>query len=388
MRRFNYIEDYGLIGITIKGYITQLYKEINLLIDSHPIYTKALKVIEHFKFKYENLSEVSAAILKDLLQPYSVEYCMEHGKYPSDASKIGVEFEKDLNIIFKLEEELKLIALEKWETELTNFDNIVNGEDFIIVGHASRKLPGIPENYNYKTGKLSKQYLSCSVFSDKELNTFDEQKVVYVTNVDRNNYISSSNDDSLTSETSYPIFETLKEIELNGVIHYIKSGFTNDRNRAVTTISTPRLIETLSIEREIEENGSLFEYEDILTNEVVLDRTNTKVFGALLLGNGCDLLIDEYLYLKKNNIEFKCLNKGLYKQKYGIDMYNEKEYNEFLKSISKLYVNINNGKYTTEELLGYYNEVVIPMKYSPEIIDIIKQSLGNLEFEEHNFKNR
>jgi len=249
-------------------------------------------------------------------------------------------------------------------------------------------LPGIPENYNYKTGKLSKQYLSCSVFSDKELNTFDEQKVVYVTNVDRNNYISSSNDDSLTSETSYPIFETLKEIELNGVIHYIKSGFTNDRNRAVTTISTPRLIETLSIEREIEENGSLFEYEDILTNEVVLDRTNTKVFGALLLGNGCDLLIDEYLYLKKNNIEFKCLNKGLYKQKYGIDMYNEKEYNEFLKSISKLYVNINNGKYTTEELLGYYNEVVIPMKYSPEIIDIIKQSLGNLEFEEHNFKNR
>lgn len=388
MRNFDYRKDYGLIGITIRGYITQLHKEISLLMDTNPIYSKALQVIEQFKLKYENLSAVSSLILKDLLEPYPFEYCYKHGNYPEDASSLGIQFENDLKNIFKLEDELRLVALENWKNELTNFDDIENGEDFIVVGHAAYFSPGTPDFSNYRAGEHSKQFLSCTLFSDKELNTFNQIKTVFITNVDQDNYISSSSEDSVTGEFRSTSFETLKEIKENGFSHYIKVGYTNNMHKAVTTISTPRLIEELSIKREVEENGSLFEYEKSLTNEVVLDRTNTKISGALLISNGCDLLINEYLNFKKNNIKFKCINKGLYKKKYGMDEYSEKEYNEFLNSISRLYNDIDNYIYTNEELLGYYNEVVVPMKYNSEITNMIKQSLGNLEFGEHEFKSK
>ena len=38
-----------------------------------------------------------------------------------------------------------------------------------------------------------------------------------------------------------------------------------------------------------------------------------KSKGAVILSNGCGVLIDKYLYLKENDIPFKCINKGLYR---------------------------------------------------------------------------
>lgn len=74
------------------------------------------------------------------------------------------------------------------------------------------------------------------------------------------------------------------------------------------------MIEELSIQRELKDSGELYRYNS-QTNEVVLDRTKTRVVGALLLSNGCDLLLGEHINLKQRGIRFKCINKGLYRQK-------------------------------------------------------------------------
>ncbi len=378
MRKFNYLEDYGLISSTVNGYITQMYKEIELLQEneSNPIYEKAICLMDEFKKKYPDLLSVYLEIIDDLVKPCNVEYALKYKKYPEDASNLGIELEKDLKKIFFLEEELRMVAVQNWQSRLTRYDDIVNGEDFMIVAHASRNLPGTNDYSNYKSGKYSCQYLSCSLLSSNEFNTFNRTKTIFMVSIDGANYISSSSYDSVTADFSNPSFETLKEIQDAGGSHFIKVGFTNSSDKAVTTISTPDLIERLSIERELQQNGEPFCYDKSLTNEVVLDRTTTKITGALLLSNGCDLLLDEYLTFRHNNISFKCLNKGLYREKKGLSAYTKEEYDEFIRLLDNLGEYISQNNLSSSFLLNYYNDVVLPMKYSDEINSIIRRKLS------------
>lgn len=378
MRNFNYIKDWNIISTTIKGYITQMDKEINLLQEqeNNQLYVKAAQLINEFKSKYSNLSSLESLICNDLTSKSNVEYYFKYKKYPFDASSIGLEFEKDLKRIIFLEDELRELAILSWQTKLTSFSDIINGEDFMIVGHASYNLPGTKDCLNYKRGEYTRQFLSCSLLSNNELNTFNSIKIVFLSDVNSNNYISSSSFDSVTNESNKSSFQTLKEIYDGKNMHYIDVGYMNDIEKSVTTISIPDLIERLSIQRELKENGEMFNYEKSCTNEIVLDRTTTKIKGTLLLSNGCDLLLDEYLLLKKNNIEFKCLNKGLYRQKNGLMPYTKKELDEFIYSLHSLGNYMENNKLSPLILLDYYNEVVLPMKYSDEINYIIKEQIS------------
>ena len=340
----------------------------------NPCYMKGLIIIEEFKNKYSNLGYTSALILKELLSAESLEYYYKNSHYSPDASKVGLEFETDLKKILVLEDELKQIALQCWKSELTDFNDIVNGERFMIVGHASHTIPGTKEFQNYKTGSYSKQYLSCSLLSNNELNTFMNMNTVYITDVTEENYISSSSFDTATRESSVS-FETLKTIEENGNVHNINVGYSYDSTKGVTTISTPTLIENLSIERKKYEEEQHGKVSDTSVNEVVLDRTTTKIKGAILFSNGCDLLISDYLYLKANNIKFKCINKSLYKKENEY-LYNDKEYLQFLKELAKVEEWMESGKITSLDLFAYYQDVVIPMKYSEKIQNRIKETFS------------
>lgn len=115
MRKFSYIADYGLISSSVRGYITELEKELAMLIDmevNNGIYNK---------------------ILNDLTSGDNVEYCFKYGKYKDDASLVGLEFEKALKEIFDLEEKCRDCSIKLWERDITNYDNITNGEDFMAV---------------------------------------------------------------------------------------------------------------------------------------------------------------------------------------------------------------------------------------------------------------
>lgn len=374
MRKFDYTKDYTIVGTTIRGYILQMEKELSLLSKTNSAYNAALAIIKDFQNKYPNLGYTSGLILDELLSSENVEYCFKYGKYPPDASKVGLEFEKDLKKILILEDELRELAIQSWETELTKFDDIVNGENFMIVGHAADLLPGTTEFKNYRTGIFSKQYLSCSLLSQNELNTFMGIKTVYIAEVNGENYISASSFDTVTSESKEG-FDTVKTIEENGNLHHINVGYSHDTTKGVTTISTPLLIDYLSVERKKEEQEKSRSKQKFTVNEVVLDRTTTKIKGAILFSNGCDLLVENYIYLKENNIKFKCINKSLYK-KGNEPLYDEEEYLDFLKKLSKLEEKINLGHITPSTLLTYYQEVIIPMKYSEEIQNMIKETFS------------
>ena len=318
MRKFSYITDYVLINSSVRGYITELAKELAMLIDmevNNGIYIDTYKKLKEFKSKYSDLHGIYNRILNDLTSGDNVEYCFKYGKYKDDASLVGLEFEKDLKEIFELEEKCRDYSVKLWERDITNYDNITNGEDFMTVIHASYLEPGVKGDLNYHGNVYSKQYLSCCLISGRELNTFRDVKTLFVMDVNSDSYIASSFVDSVTRETTEADFNTLKEIDVNGNKHYIKVGYTNDMESSVTSISSPKMIEELSIQRELKNSGELYRYNS-QTNEVVLDRTKTRVVGALLLSNGCDLLLGEYINLKQRGIRFKCINKkGLYRQK-------------------------------------------------------------------------
>lgn len=378
MRKFNYITDYSLINSSVNGYIIELEKELAMLIDmeeDNNIYVETYKKLKEFKNKYSDLYYIYNRILNDLTSGENVEYCFKYGKYKEDASLVGLEFERDLRELFILEEKCRSNSVKLWERDLTSYDNITNGEKFMTVIHASYFEPGVKGDSNYHDNKYSKQYLSCSLMSDRELNTFGDAKTLFVMEINSDNYIASSYVDSVTSESTIPNFNTLKEIDVNGSKHYIDAGYINDKKSSVTSISSPKMIEELSVKRELKDSGELYRYNS-LTNEVILDRTKTKMRGAILLSDGCDLLLEEYLRLKSLEVKFKCINKELYRQKSNIPPYTDEEYNNFLISLDNLDDVIRRYNVSYEDLFDFYQEVVIPMKYDERVMNDINKKLS------------
>lgn len=378
MRKFNYITDYSLINSSVNGYIIELEKELAMLIDmeeDNNIYVETYKKLKEFKNKYSDLYYIYNRILNDLTSGENVEYCFKYGKYKEDASLVGLEFERDLRELFILEEKCRSNSVKLWERDLTSYDNITNGEKFMTVIHASYFEPGVKGDSNYHDNEYSKQYLSCSLMSDRELNTFGDAKTLFVMEINSDNYIASSYVDSVTSESTIPNFNTLKEIDVNGSKHYIDAGYINDKKSSVTSISSPKMIEELSVKRELKDSGELYRYNS-LTNEVILDRTKTKMRGAILLSDGCDLLLEEYLRLKSLEVKFKCINKELYRQKSNIPPYTDEEYNNFLISLDNLDDVIRRYNVSYEDLFDFYQEVVIPMKYDERVMNDINKKLS------------
>ena len=373
MRTFNYVDDHGRINIDVKSYINELIKELTCLIEIEKldIYKNALEVVNNFKNKYPDLHAVHKEILEDLLTPENVEYAVKNKRYKDDASKIGMEFQKDLYRIFKLEESLSKLAEKKFEN-MTPFDQIENGGEFMVVGHVSHQLPGVPNNPNYI--KAQKEYLSCSLFSVNEQNTFDNGKIVYLVDVNEDNYISASYFDVAARETRYPSIHSLKEVETETGKEYISIGYTYDSDEFALSIATPKVVEKLSLERESK-------IENPLTNEIVLLRSKTISNKALLMADETDLLLDEFVTLRKNNIEFKCINKGLYKEQKDEDRYDKTKLSELKNELSKI------GYYDEKVLEDYYKNVVLKMNYSDDILEIINDSFSKYIDIENIMKN-
>lgn len=374
MRKFNYIKDYNKINIEINKYLLSFEEDLKLIIsleNNNEKFISAYNKIMKFKNKYSDLYDVYNQILKDLLSSENVEYCYKNGKYKEDASLLGLEFERDLDEIFKLEEDLIEDITKIWKRDLTNFDNIENGKDFMTVVHASYLLPGVEGDSNYRYNSFAKLYLSCSLLTSLDLNTFDDIKTLYVMDVNEDNYISSSYEDCVTRDSNNQTINTVKEIKVDGEKHYIEIGYSG-LDKSSNVLAVPKMIEQLSVQREFDSTKELYRY-NTLTNEVVLDRTKTKRVGGILLSNGCDVLLSEYIYFKQNNIRFKCINKGLYRQNKNIPPYTEEEYNTFLIELDNMDNAINEYNIPLEVIEGYYYEVVIPMQYDERIMKDINR---------------
>ena len=384
MRYFNYTKDYSGMNINIKSYIEEMKKELQYLLDIEklPIYNKAIEVIKHFETKYPNLYTIQRRINNDLISAENINYFYTHNKYKEDASPVGLEFQKDLQIIFNLEEQLKQISIESFKSSITNFENIENGEDFLVVGHSSYQLPGLPGDNKYKYNEYyGKRYISCSLITNNELNTFQQNPIVYLVDINNENYLCGSYYDVSARETSSPSIFTIGETEINGKKVYINAGNNFDSKRFALSIATPRVIEVLSLKRELEQNKEPYNYNELLTNETILNREKTHNKGCLLVAEETRLLFSEFKTLKRNNIKFKCINIGLYKEKQGINRFTPEEIIKLKKELQEQIVTLQNElnqENYIQFLTNYYEEIVIPMKYSDELLSII-----NTEFSKY-----
>ena len=350
MRYFDYRKDYSNINIEVDSYIREFIKELNCLIEMEglDVYRNALNLLKEFSDKYPDLYSTSQKILGELLS----------NENPIDgSSKTGVEFQKDLYRIFELEESLSKLAEKKFE-EMTPFEEIENGGEFMVVGHASYQLPGVSNNPNYR--KNQKEYLSCSLFSNNHLNTFMDEKIVYLVDVTKENFVSASHYDVVTRGTKYPSIHSLKEVETDEGKEYIDVGFTLDKDKYALSIATPKVVERLTLEREKQlGNPSV--------NEIVLLRGKTVSNKALLVADETDLLLDEFMVLRKNNIDFKCINKGLYNEE---ERYDKSKLEELDQSLSNI------GIYGLNTLQDYYKNVVLKMNYSNDVLERINNSFS------------
>ena len=379
MRHFNYIKEFCGMAIVINSYIKEMKKELQYLIDveNKPMYYHFLETILAFEKKYPNIYEIESGILSDLMSVENVEYYYKNNSYKEDASRIGYFFQKDLYKIFEMEEQLKQIAIEAFIDKMTDFDDIVNGEDFMVVGHASYQLPGLPGDKKYRYNKcFGKHYISCTLLSNLELNIFQDNSIFYLVDVNKENYLSGTYYDVATRECSQPSIYTVGKIEFNGEKSYVDAGYTYDNDKFALSIATPKVIEKMSVERELSENVELYKYTNSLTNEIVLDRDKTSLKGCLLVANETKILFSEFYSLLQNNMKFKCINIGIYKEKRGINRYDVNDLKIFK---SELIQTINYWKNILDYdsfvlfLENYYRQVVIPMNYSDEILMIINE---------------
>lgn len=99
----------------------------------------------------------------------------------------------------------------------------------------------------------------------------------------------------------------------------------------------------------------------------------------VLLSDGCDCLIGEYLSAvqarRSMGLEFKCLNKELYHEA-GIIMPERLEELSNSIDLSIEFCQNNYGVEQTKEILeGYVQEVVLPMHYSGEVVELYQSKL-------------
>lgn len=326
MKKFDYRNDCMLINNYVFEYLKKMRLEIEelSLIENNMMYDSAIQVMDAFDRKYSNLEYVSHRIMDDLLSKKNMETYKNQGYFSFESSKLGLDFQNDLNNIFELEKELKDFSIDYWYYEITQFNSIKNGDKFRVVAF------GIDEYKNIINDIFAKSLLTCSLVSDQFIKDV-ESKILYITNVNFENYVSS------TVVNKYSNSEAIE-----------------------TAICTPKVIEKICLDNS-----------DCL-NQIKLIKYESYIDGALLVGNGCDLLLDEYRFLKENKIKFKCINKGLYNS----ETYSNDEYIEFINKISELEHREVLSDKEKEFLVDYYNEVVVKMNYNEDIINVIKSAIA------------
>lgn len=138
-----------------------------------------------------------------------------------------------------------------------------------------------------------------------------------------------------------------------------------------TKILTPSILEQRRIQLNLKQTPSI--------NEVILDKEKTNYTGMVLLSNGIDCLMNEYLIAIQSKetmgLSLKCLNKTLYKQS-EIDDEKLLNLNNEINSFLETY-EMNYGIDLTEQLLErYIKDVVEPMNYCKEVTALYMTKLN------------
>ena len=373
MRCFDYLRDCTMTGDLLRivrefRSIMQEYDYDRFLDDEkrdiEKFYSEVTSFLDEFDIPFPN--DLSSKINAELLSPEVVNKLEPpYYHYPHDASPLGCKVEVLVNELFQFEDVVSNYVARVWGDGLGSFSSFENGKDFSFVATATdnpEQFPGGP--YYRKNGHA---YTSATLFTNQMMDSFMDKKLLLTTEVSSSNLLGMSEVDIATREEMYPGLKTIGKTD-NG--YYIDAGYSFSGN-VCTKLLTPDLLEKRRLTLNAEQGSSV--------NEVILDKEKTNYTGMVLLSDGCDCLIGEYLSAvqarRSMGLEFKCLNKELYRE---ADIIMPERLEELGNSIdlSIEFCQNNYGVEQTKEILeGYVQEVVLPMHYSGEVVELYQSKL-------------
>lgn len=388
MRYFNYLDN---IRDFKEGYLIckQIIEDV-LNIDASYLTEEEISIISSCKAELllldkelgTSYSPINKTILIDLLDEKAVNYCFKYNSYPSGCSKTGEKINIVFKKIFEIEDIVGRILASAWGRIVTPFEEIKNGQSFIVIGHSGSGYINLPESEYYKdNGNENVCNISCSVFTDKLMNCFNS-KIVMLFNINPDSLVSVSSFDCATQMSlSKRSIKNLKEVSDNS---FISAGYAplDGNYQAVTKTKSPKTLI----------DGMLKNEHDLLTghgviNEAILDKRFATAQGLLLFSSGYDILISEYIELlrmkKDYNLDFKVINRDLYREKYGLPPIDSTNTYYFYVEFNRLvdYVSQTDMSYSELESIldGYVNDVVIPLRLRPDLEQIQLEFIDKLK---------
>ena len=340
---------------------------------------QGIERIDALLLKHGNPYMLSSQINHELLSAENVEYAMTHKKYPEQASPTNDLLVKEMQEIFEIEDYFHSVVSEIWKNTITDFEQFRNGDDFAFVGHstggAGAFLPGTQGHRNTAYNNIV--YMSCSLFTHELMDMYNA-KVALILDVDKDSFICASDFDCATRETDWP--RSVKTVKVMGD-RAVLSGYTSSE-KVVSRITPPQPILDKNLATCVQENGEILNYDNRkVYNEVVLDKTRARPRGILMVTNGCDLVIEEYLAAVKMreryNCKIKIANKSTYRKKAGLTPYTARELS-LLEHQTAALINPANKIYhflSSEEISDlvddYIEEVVMVAGYEETVKDMI-----------------
>lgn len=375
MRCFDYLRDRTMTGDLLRivrefRSIMQEYDYDRFLDDEkrdiEKFYSEVTSFLDEFDLPFSN--DLSSKINTELLSPEVVNKLEPpYYHYPHDASPLGCKVEVLVNELFQFEDVVSNYVARVWGDGLGSFSSFENGKDFSFVATATdnpEQFPGGP--YYRKNGHA---YTSATLFTDQMMDSFMDRKLLLTTEVSSSNLLGMSEVDIATREGMNPGLKTIGKTD-NG--YYIDAGYSFSGN-VCTKLLTPDLLEKRRLALNAEQFPSI--------NEVILDKEKTKYTGIILLSDGCDCLIDEYLSAvqarSSMGLEFKCLNKELYREPEIIMPERLEKLSNSIDLSIDFCQNYYGVEQTKEILEGYVQEVVLPMHYSGEVVELYQSKVEN-----------
>lgn len=375
MRCFDYLRD-----STMTGDLFRIVKEFRSILqeydydrflddekrDIEKFYSEVTSFLDEFDLPFPN--DLSSKINAELLSPEVVNKLEPpYYHYPHDASSLGCRVEVLANRLFQFEDIVSNYVARVWDEDVGSFSSFENGKKFSFVATATdnpEQFPGGP--YYRKNGHA---YTSATLFTNQMMDSFMDRKLLLTTEVSSSNLLGMSEVDIATREGMNPGLKTIGKTD-NG--YYIDAGYSFSGN-VCTKLLTPDLLEKRRLALNAEQFPSI--------NEVILDKEKTKYTGIILLSDGCDCLIDEYLNAvqarSSMGLEFKCLNKELYREPEIIMPERLEELGNSIDLSIEFCQNYYGVEQTKEILEGYVQEVVLPMHYSGEVVELYQSKVEN-----------
>lgn len=373
MRCFDYLRDRTMTGDLFR--IVREFRSImqeydygqfldNERKDIEMFYSNVTSFLDEFDIPFPN--DISSKINEELLAPEVVNKLeAPYYHYPHDASSLGCRVEVLANRLFQFEDVVSNYVARIWRDDVGSFSSFENGKKFSFVATATdnpEQFPGGP--YYRKNGHA---YTSATLFTNQMMDSFMDKKLLLTTEVSSSNLLGMSEVDIATREEMYSGLKTIGKTD-NG--YYIDAGYSFSGN-VCTKLLTPALLEKRRLALNAEQGPSI--------NEVILDKEKTKYTGIILLSDGCDCLIDEYLNAvqakSSMGLEFKCLNKELYREPEIIMPERLEELGNSIDLSIEFCQNCYGVEQTKEILEGYVQEVVLPMHYSGEVVELYQSKV-------------